>query len=179
MTDHSSLSKRQTRGFLFVKLFKLSHTVSLFIPYLIVDQKRISIHPTIPSQFARSLHLSQSLSQNISLFLSLSAVILSLFFIFTICPFLSSVAEWGASGLHLERCGGGESPTEDESAINLPPCHSLVHPLLLSFTIASSVSVLYLGLSVFPTSLSNPIFSQGWTCVMALLSPPCHLARPI
>lgn len=146
MTDHSSLSKRQTRGFLFVKLFKLSHTVSLFIPYLIVDQKRISIHPTIPSQFARSLHLSQSLSQNISLFLSLSAVILSLFFIFTICPFLSSVAEWGASGLHLERWGGGgnHQPRMSQPSIFLPA--------IPSFTLSCSPS-LSLPLCLFSISV--------------------------
>lgn len=75
--------------------------------------------------------------------------------------------------------GKKKSPSDNESAINLLLSHSFVHPLLLSFAIASSMSVLYLCLSISFPSHSNPIFSQGWTCVMALLSPPCRPARPI
>ena len=96
---------------------------------------------------------------------------------------LSTVAEVEAPGrrLRLETWGRKKkSPSEDESAINLPLCHSFLHPLLLSFTIASYVSVLYHCLSILPVpvlSRPNPIFSQGRTCVMALLSPLCHPAR--
>lgn len=57
-----------------------------------------------------------------------------------------------------------------KSTINLPLCHF--------FTITSSVSALYLCLSISPLLPLIPS-SQGWTCVMALLPPACHPARPI
>lgn len=62
-----------------------------------------------------------------------------------------------------------ESPSESQSAINLPIRHS-VYPLLLSFIISSSVSALYLCPSAptlpppFSRSHFYPVFSQGWTC---------------
>ncbi len=67
------------------------------------------------------------------------------------------------------RDGEKKSPSEAESAINLPPHHSFVHPLLLSFTITSSVSVPYLCLSVSPPSLIPSSVKTGhvwWPCFL-------------
>lgn len=57
---------------------------------------------------------------------------------------------------------------------------SAVPPFTPSRAPSLSLPLRLLSISVrLPHSLLYPIFSQGWTCVMALLSPRCHLARPI
>lgn len=57
---------------------------------------------------------------------------------------------------------------------------SAVPPFTPSCSPSLSLPLRLLSISVrLPHSLLYPIFSQGWTCVMALLSPQCHLARPI
>ena len=109
-----------------------------------------TLHLTAPSLLPNLCHYPQPSPYSLSPqhFCDFIAVLSSA----AICPFLSSVAEAQAPGrrLRLERWGEKKSPSRSASAINLPRRHSFVHPHLLSFTIASSVSFLYLCLSVSP-----------------------------
>ena len=142
----TSLAQRSMHFCVFPFLYFIHTSIILFQSQFFPS----TLHLTAPSLLPNLCHYRQlspySLSpQHFCDFIAVLSLV-------AICPFLSSVAEAEVPGrrLHLERWGK-KSPSGSASAINLPPRRSFVHPHLLSFTIASSVSLLYLCLSVFPT----------------------------
>lgn len=79
---------------------------------------------------------------------------------------------WRDGGVGITQQEGVSHQSSSVPFLHLPS-PALLHYLFLHvYSLSPSVCL--------PSpSLFYPIFSQGWTCAMALLSPPCHQARPI
>lgn len=98
-----------------------------------------------------------------------------------VCSFLFAVVRVQTPGGRHRLESWTEKGREGEIRRNQPSIFlSAVPPITPSCPPSLSLPPCLLSISVcLPYSLLYPVFSQGWTCVMALLSPPCHPARPI
>lgn len=79
---------------------------------------------------------------------------------------------WRDGGVGITQQEGVSHQSSSVPFLHLPS-PALLHYLFLHvYSLSPSVCL--------PSpSLFYHIFSQGWTCVLALFSPPCHQARPI